>query len=86
MARVASDPDHARRLLAIASILEGASRTDAAKSFGMERQTLRDWVHRYNAEGVGGLKDRPRSGRKPLLKGEQLVESKRCSGTLAGSA
>jgi transposase len=73
-ARVASDPYQARRLLAIASILEGASRTDAARSAGMERQTLRDWVHRYNAEGVEGLKDRLRAGRKPLLDGEQHSE------------
>ena len=85
MARVASDPDHARRLLAIASILEGASRTDAAKSFGMERQTLRDWVHRSTPKAWAGSRT-ARAGRKPLLKGEQLVESKRCSGTLAGSA
>lgn len=74
MARIASDPDQARRLLAIALVLEGASRTDAAKSAGMERQTLRDWVHRFNAEGVEGLKDRPRPGRKPLLGEEQLLE------------
>lgn len=73
-ARVASDPDQARRLLAIASILDGASRTDAAKSVGMERQTLRDWVHRFNAEGVDGLKDRQRTGRKPLLDGEQRAK------------
>ena len=73
-ARVASDPDQARRLLAIASILDGASRTDAAKSAGMERQTLRDWVHRFNAEGVDGLKDRQRTGRKPLLDGEQRAK------------
>ena len=68
------DPDQARRLLAIASILGGASRSDAAKSAGMERQTLRDWVYRYNAEGVEGLKDCPRLGRKPLLGEEQLSE------------
>ncbi len=70
----ASDPDQARRLLAIASILSGASRGDAAKSAGMERQTLRDWVHRYNAEGVEGLKGRPQLGRKPILGPEHLGE------------
>lgn len=70
----APDPDQARRLLAIASILSGASRADAAKSAGMERQTLRDWVHRYNAAGVEGLKDHPNPGRKPLLDEEQLSE------------
>ncbi len=69
-----SDPDQARRLLAIASLLDRASRADAAKSAGMERQTLRDWVHRYNAEGIEGLKDRPNPGRKPLLDEEQLAE------------
>jgi putative transposase len=69
-----SNPNQARRVLAIASILDGASRTHAAKSAGMERQTLRDWVHRYNAEGIEGLKDRPNPGRKPLLNEEQLSE------------
>src|SRR5258706_14903131 len=43
------------RLLALALILEGHSRTEAARQSGMERQTLRDWVHRYNAEGLAGL-------------------------------
>lgn len=63
-----------RRLLALALILDGASRSDAAKSAGMDRQTLRDWVHRYNAGGVDGVKDRPRTGRKPLLGKEKLSE------------
>ena len=81
MARVASDPDQARRLLAIASILDGASRADAARNAGMERQTLRDWVHRYNAEGLAGLKDRPRAGRSRCLTGAagrawRLVETR----------
>ena len=43
-----------RRLLAIALVLEGTSRKVAAESCGMDRQTLRDWVRRYNAEGVEG--------------------------------
>jgi transposase len=33
----------------------------------MDRQTLRDWVHRYNAEGFPGLRDRPRPGRPCAL-------------------
>jgi transposase len=37
----------------------------------LDRQTLRDWVHRDNAEGLAGLHDRPRSGRKPRLTPEQ---------------
>ena len=44
-----------RRLLALAMILEGHSRTEAAEMNGMDRQTLRDWVHRYNAEGLEGV-------------------------------
>ena len=47
-----------RRMLALALVLEGTSRTEAARSAGMDRQTLRDWVHRYNAEGLAGLRDR----------------------------
>jgi transposase len=39
----------------------------------MDRQTLRDWVIRYNAEGVAGLRDRPRAGRPPQLKAEQMA-------------
>ena len=51
LAKAAATPDQARRLLAIALVLEGASREDAARSTGMDRQTLRDWVHRFNAAG-----------------------------------
>jgi DNA invertase Pin-like site-specific DNA recombinase len=46
-----SDADAVRRLLAIALLLEGSSREAAARATGMDRQTLRDWVHRYNAQG-----------------------------------
>lgn len=60
-----------RRMLALASVLEGSSREAAARAAGMDRQTLRDWVHRYNAEGLAGLHDRPRPGRKPRLTPEQ---------------
>jgi transposase len=69
-----SDCAQSRRLLALASILDGASRAQAAKNAGMERQSLRDWVHRYNAEGVEGLRDRPRTGRKPHLGNAALTE------------
>ncbi len=43
------------RMLAIAHVLDGASRAEAAALCGMDRQTLRDWVHRFNAEGTGGI-------------------------------
>jgi putative transposase len=52
------DAAAARRMPALALVLEGQSRTDAARAAGMDRQTLRDWVHRYNAEGPAGLRDR----------------------------
>src|SRR4051794_41718804 len=64
----------ARRMLALALVLEGSSREEAARHAGMDRQTLRDWVHRYNEEGLAGLHDRPRSGRKPRLTAGQEAE------------
>ena len=73
-ARRSKDSFQARRLLALAQVLDGRSRSDAARAGGMERQTLRDWVHRYNAEGVEGLRDRPRTGRRPRLSEGQLAE------------
>lgn len=69
-----SDPDVARRLLALALVLEGWSREDAARACGMDRQTLRDWVHRYNAAGVAGLFDRKPPGARPKLRPEQEAE------------
>ncbi len=73
-ARGTKDSFQARRLLALALVLDGASRTAAARAAGMDRQTLRDWVHRYNAEGIGGLCDRPRSGRPAQLCEAELTE------------
>jgi hypothetical protein len=69
-----SDGAQVRRLLALALILDGYSRTEAAALGGMDRQTLRDWVHRYNDFGVDGLKSRPSSGRPPALTQAQMAE------------
>src|SRR5262247_3475149 len=55
LAKRAKDASQARRLLAIAVVLDGASREEAAKAGGMERQTLRDWVIRFNEKGPDGL-------------------------------
>ena len=55
------------RLLALANALDGLPREKAAELAGMTGQTLGDWVRRYNAEGVAGLRDRPRSGRPCAL-------------------
>jgi transposase len=68
------DAAASRRMLALALVLEGSSRADAARHAGMDRQTLRDWVHRYNTEGLPGLHDRRRSGRKPRLSPEQEAD------------
>jgi transposase len=73
-ARRCRDGAASRRMLALALVLEGSSREEAARHAGMDRQTLRDWVHRYNAEGLAGLRDRPRSGRRPRLTPEQEAE------------
>ena len=76
-AKSETDTRVARRLLAIANALDGMSREDAARSAGMDRQTLRDWVIRYNAHGLDGLTDQPRDGRPSKLGPEEkaaLVE------------
>jgi transposase len=64
----------ARRLLALAMVLEGRSREEAATNNGMTRQTLRDWVHRYNAEGVAGLRSGAGGGAAPLLSASEMEE------------
>lgn len=64
----------ARRLLALALILDGRKRADAARLSGMDRQVLRDWVHRYNADGVKGLADRHGGGVVRRLSAEQEAE------------
>jgi transposase len=53
-AQRAKDAAQARRLLAIAAVLDGASREEAATVGGMDRQTLRDWVIRFNEQGPDG--------------------------------
>jgi putative transposase len=73
-AKATDDADAARRMLALALVLEGKSRTEAARSCGMERQTLRDWVHRYNAEGLAGLSDRRAPGAPAKLSPAQQAE------------
>ena len=63
LARRERDGRVSARLLALANALDGLPREEAARLAGMTGQTLGDWVHRYNAEGVEGLRDRPRPGR-----------------------
>jgi transposase len=67
LAAKSDDVDQARRPLAIAMALEGTLRLDAARQAGIDRQTLRDWVHRYNEGGVDGLVSRKPPGAAPKL-------------------
>jgi transposase len=60
-----TDGARVRRLLALALILEGCSRAEAAAQSGMDRQTPRDRVHRYNLEGTAGLASRAGPGQPP---------------------
>ena len=74
LARGADDADQVRRLLAIAAVYDGMSRSDAARIGGMDRQTLRDWAHRFNAEGAAGLVNRAAPGNPRRLTPEQEAE------------
>ena len=69
-----TDAGQARRLLSLAAIYDGADREEAAKAGGMDRQTLRDWVHRFNKAGPDGLINRTSTGRKRRLSTEQFYE------------
>lgn len=69
-----TDGAQVRRILALALVLEGRPRREAAALNGMDRQTLSDWVHRYNDEGIDGLKSRKSPGREPLLTDAQKAE------------
>ena len=70
-AACSKDAAAARRMLALALVLEGTARERAAAQCGMERQTLRDWVHRYNAEGLPGLSNKRSPGAAAKLTAEQ---------------
>jgi transposase len=75
-AAASKDANQARRLLALAAIRDGAKRAEAARIGGMDRQTLRDWVHAFNAGGVAGLMNSTAPGRTPKLSPEQKAEIK----------
>src|ERR1700728_2626540 len=73
LARRSKDVNQSRRLLSLAAVSDGMDRGGAAKVGGMDRQTLRDWVHRFNASGPDGLIDNWTEGPKPRLSEEQLA-------------
>jgi len=71
LAGKAKDADQVRRLLALAAVYEGMDRATAARIGGMDRQTLRDWAHRFNEYGPVGLINVKPAGRRPKLSVEQ---------------
>ena len=80
----------ARRILALALVLDGVDRKTAAETCGMDRQTLRDWVHRYNAAGLTGLRNLKSPGAGSKLTARQQAElarpapTPRCTGSCVG--
>jgi len=74
LAKRSKDNNQSRRLLSLAAVLDGLNRTDAARMGGMDRQTLRDWVHRFNEGGPDGLLDNWAGGHEPRLSVEQRAE------------
>ena len=71
LATTTRNANQSRRLLSLAAVLDGMNRTEAARIGGMDRQTLRDWVHRFNAHGPDGLLDGWSKGPEPRLSDEQ---------------
>jgi transposase len=74
LAKKGKDVNLSRRLLSLAVVLDGMNRTAAAMISGMDRQTLRDWVHRFNAAGPDGLLDNWASRPVPRLSAVQKAE------------
>jgi transposase len=77
LAKRSRNTNQSRRLLSLAAVLDGMSRGEAARIGGMDRQTLRDWVHRFNAQGPDGLKDIHGGGPRSRLSPEQKAELER---------
>jgi transposase len=74
LAKSAETVSQGRRLLSLAAIVDGMSRADAARIGGMDRQTLRDWVHRFNKAGPQGLLDNWSKGPAPRLSQAQQTQ------------
>ncbi len=74
LAAATKNANQSRRLLSLAAVLDGMNRTEAARIGGMDRQTLRDWVHRFNERGPDGLKDNWPKGNPSRLSADQQAE------------
>lgn len=77
IARCSKNSNQIRRLLSLAAVYDGMNRTEAARIAGHDRQALRRWVLRFNADGPDGLLDRWASGPPRRLSNEQLAELSR---------
>jgi transposase len=71
LAKESDDANQTRRLLTLAAIYDGDARDEAARTGGVGRQIVRDWVVRFNADGPDGLMDRKAPGRTPKLNAKQ---------------
>lgn len=71
LAKGSKCPDQTRRLLALAEIYDGRSRSEAARLGGVGLQTLRDWVLNFNAAGPDGLISGKAPGNSPILNDAQ---------------
>ena len=74
LAKKTKDNNRSRRLLSLAAVLDGMNRTGAARIGGMDRQTLRDWIRRFNNQAPSGLYDVHAGGVEPRLSAEKLEE------------
>ena len=74
LAKKSKDNGQARRLLSLAAVRDGMNRGEAARIGGMDRQTLRDWVHRFNQAGPDGLLHHKAKGGVARLSPEQKAE------------
>jgi transposase len=74
LAKRSKDANQSRRLLSLAAVPDGMDRGEAAKIGGMDRQTLRDWAHRFNEKGPDGLFDNWTDGPERRLSPSQLQE------------
>ena len=77
LAKHSRDPDQTRRLVALAAIYEGASRSEAARIGCVTLQIVRDWVVRFNARGPQGLVTGRAPGSRPLLNETQRQDLQR---------
>ena len=69
LAKRSKDANQSRGLLSLAAVFDGMDRGEAAKIGGMDRQTLRDWAHRFNGRGPDGLFDNWTQGPRRRARG-----------------